>query len=499
MIKTHSGIWGPVLLVAIPLAVIGMLALKSITLEYSALDSQLSAAAMDTLRVANGALRTAALHMQDEAHQRVIEPASAGTFLIIREFVMHGGVDFVVIYNGENRFYPPEPTGMQLIVERERLRQLDPYLIKALAAPPNSSINVAKEDGTALMDCRPLKPERTACVLIGPQTLAAAFDGILTGLAPADSGWVISLVDPEGRTFPRDTTASTTPALVVLPMTEPMTGWRLEAHATAAAPQRTWRWLPPLAVVLSLTASWMGLGWTFARRHLAQLAEIKRRSEIAAQFSHELLTPLTNLGLYTDLLYRKADDSVAVRDYCAIMDAEIARLGRFTEDAITYSKGGIRQKTSRDTARPDTIIQGVIDRFAPLLDHANCTVRFHGHADDLVRLDVETLERITINLLDNACKYAPGGAVEITSRREGRKFTLVVRDFGPGIAPQLLDQIFEPLARGTHPGLPGFGLGLAVVSVLARAHGGCITAENAGPGARFRVTLTLDEVPSCTS
>jgi two-component system sensor histidine kinase MprB len=100
-----------------------------------------------------------------------------------------------------------------------------------------------------------------------------------------------------------------------------------------------------------------------------------------------------------------------------------------------------------------------------------------------------TIERAVGNLLDNAAKWSPAGAVvEVEVRDDGQ---LVVRDHGPGIAEEDLPYVFDRFyrARGAR-GMPGSGLGLAIVRQVAESHGGGVVAERAeGGGTRMVLSL----------
>jgi signal transduction histidine kinase len=114
-----------------------------------------------------------------------------------------------------------------------------------------------------------------------------------------------------------------------------------------------------------------------------------------------------------------------------------------------------------------------------------------GRAGEVRLFDRHSFERIAVNLLDNARKYAPGSAVEISTALRGDSLNLEVRDYGPGVPPNQQRRIFQPLVRGQNTGASGFGLGLATVRQLALQNGGDAWVEDACPGARFCVEMKV--------
>jgi len=101
-----------------------------------------------------------------------------------------------------------------------------------------------------------------------------------------------------------------------------------------------------------------------------------------------------------------------------------------------------------------------------------------------------------MNLTQNAVKFTPeGGRITVTMRQENQMFAGVsVRDTGPGIAPEFLDQIFDPFFRvkQSRSGPKGLGLGLSIVQALVELQGGTITARSEPrQGAELYFTLPL--------
>jgi signal transduction histidine kinase len=90
------------------------------------------------------------------------------------------------------------------------------------------------------------------------------------------------------------------------------------------------------------------------------------------------------------------------------------------------------------------------------------------------------------NLIENAVHHAPpGSAVDVDVSVRG----VTVRDYGDGIAADAMPQLFKRFWRGAHRRDEGAGLGLSICEEIAHAHGWTLQAENAGPGARFRINF----------
>ena len=114
----------------------------------------------------------------------------------------------------------------------------------------------------------------------------------------------------------------------------------------------------------------------------------------------------------------------------------------------------------------------------------------YGASQRLIRAREADLETALLNLLDNAVRFSPAGAMVRVSVAGGpERVTVTIRDAGPGISPQNLPRIFDRFFT-TDAARDGTGLGLAIVKAVAEAHGGAVRAESApGEGATFILTL----------
>ncbi len=115
--------------------------------------------------------------------------------------------------------------------------------------------------------------------------------------------------------------------------------------------------------------------------------------------------------------------------------------------------------------------------------------------------DPVRIGQIVTNLLNNAEKYGGDGKIYLSLAREGGEAVLTVRDEGIGIAPDMLERIFEPfvqVSRSRSARQCGLGLGLPLVRSLVHLHGGWISVQSPGlgEGAKFVVRLPLSEPPA---
>jgi signal transduction histidine kinase len=292
----------------------------------------------------------------------------------------------------------------------------------------------------------------------------------------------------------------------------PLAAWRLEYFSSGAALAATLGRGLSLQLVLGLSALGLvlaGLAVYFYRESTRDLREARRRVTFVNQVSHELKTPLTNIRLYADLIQRQLDGDGAVptndpklHEYAEVIAGESQRLSRLIANILTFARR--ERRALRLRRRPgvvDESVAAVIERFRPALAAEGVEVRFAAGASGPAHLDPDALEQILDNLLGNVEKYAPrSGSVEISSRTDGTRTTIVVADRGPGIPERHREAVFEPFQRLSdrlNEGVSGTGLGLSIARELARLHGGDLrlvpptTADNRrGPvGACFEVTL----------
>jgi two-component system sensor histidine kinase KdpD len=112
------------------------------------------------------------------------------------------------------------------------------------------------------------------------------------------------------------------------------------------------------------------------------------------------------------------------------------------------------------------------------------------------------IERVLVNLLENASKYTPAGShVTLSAEVQGAALKVAVSDDGPGLPPGREEALFQKFTRGNRESAtPGVGLGLAICRAIIESHHGTIVGVNRpGRGVSFSFTLPLGTPPVATT
>jgi len=230
----------------------------------------------------------------------------------------------------------------------------------------------------------------------------------------------------------------------------------------------------------------------------------RSQQQFIADSSHELRTPLTIIRGNLDLLKRSNDPANQAESLAAI-EGEVKRMAAIVDDLLFLAQLEAPRPGRFQLLDLDAIVAAVYRAVRPIAGERDLSL---GPVEPVqVRGDADQLERMLLNLVDNALKYTPpGGKVEIrigvqtvkpmAGGGPSRYATVSVSDTGPGIAPEHLPHLFERFyridkARSRQAG--GTGLGLAIVKGVAEAHGGWVTVESqVGKGSTFTVWLPMN-------
>jgi signal transduction histidine kinase len=220
----------------------------------------------------------------------------------------------------------------------------------------------------------------------------------------------------------------------------------------------------------------------------------RAKDEFLAVLGHEFRTPLAAIDASLRLLEADGVEEETARRMRAIIRRQADQLRCMVDDLLDVNRiisdGVVLERRPLDLAE--------------LAGHSATTIvsagKTRGHvvtieAEPVWTLgDAARLERVLVNLLDNALKYTPAGApIVLQVRPDGPDAVVAVRDSGIGIAPDQLPKIFDLFAR-VERRAGSLGIGLAVVRRLVEMHGGTVAAASDGPGRGSCFTVRLPRV-----
>lgn len=229
---------------------------------------------------------------------------------------------------------------------------------------------------------------------------------------------------------------------------------------------------------------------------LFQVSRLSTLGEMASALAHELNQPLGALTNYLNAAKRTLQNNgvEAVTRVTELMDkaveqglragAVIRRLREFIAKGETDQTRGSLKALVQESL---TLV---------LLTVKDKGVRIDVRLDptfDLVIMDKVQIQQVIVNLLRNAIEALDGRdlrEITVASEPEGeRHIAIEVRDTGPGVAPEMLERLFQPFATTKQEGM---GIGLSICRKIAESHGGRLTYHpNPRGGAVFRLTLIL--------
>ncbi|MEA2325359.1 MAG: hypothetical protein QOE68_318 [Thermoanaerobaculia bacterium] len=215
----------------------------------------------------------------------------------------------------------------------------------------------------------------------------------------------------------------------------------------------------------------------------------ERDAESKRVLAHELKTPLASMRSLTQLMNDFALSEAERSRVTSLLQHEAGKLETMVSTLLDLERLPLR-----DFATSSTLIdlgELTASRVDFLRAGTDRTLFVSADRDVFVRADAALLERVVDNLIGNALKYTTG-AVTVRVARRGNDAILEVEDRGPGISETEREKIFARFVRGTTAaGTNGLGLGLSLVSEIAKWHGGAASLDSVQGGSRFRITLPL--------
>lgn len=236
------------------------------------------------------------------------------------------------------------------------------------------------------------------------------------------------------------------------------------------------------------------------RESLLRQAELEQQRRLfITAVAHDLRTPLFALRGYLQGLEQGiATTPEKAAHYVRVCQEKADALERLIADPFAYARlEYIEQEPQREPLEFGAVAAAAADALRPRVEEKGVALLLDGPGEPVtLEADAHLLGRALGNLLENAVRFTPaGGEVRLRWREGAGRLVFSVADTGPGIPPQDLPRLFDPLFRGEssrNRETGGAGLGLTIAQRILVAHGGELTAANgAAGGAVFTGVLPL--------
>jgi two-component system sensor histidine kinase KdpD len=235
-----------------------------------------------------------------------------------------------------------------------------------------------------------------------------------------------------------------------------------------------------------------------AQARQAEMLEItdKLQTALLNSISHDLRTPLVSI---TGALSSLADDQIlldesARRNLIETASEEADRLNRLVGNLLDMTRlesGAMRFK--KEASDIQDVVGSALEELGSRIGKRPIQIEIPPDLP-LIQLDFVLIERVLVNVIDNAMKYSPSEMpIEIKAQIAGAFLEIEVADRGTGIPPEDLTRIFDKFYRVQRPGnVSGTGLGLSISKGIVQAQGGFISAENRqGGGTIITISIPL--------
>ncbi len=233
-------------------------------------------------------------------------------------------------------------------------------------------------------------------------------------------------------------------------------------------------------------------------RALEQADQASRaKSDFLANMSHEIRTPLTAVMGFTDLMSMSLDDQEQIENARAIKQNALHLLD-LVNDILDLSKlESARLNIESELVSLPALVAGLKSMHQMRAEQKNLDLSFHclTSIPQKIRTDPVRIRQVLVNLISNAVKFTEEGSVSVEFETVGSNLIVSVRDTGPGIAADQLNEMFLPFRQGTLGARRGgTGLGLSISKHLMELLGGELTVQSKpGQGSLFRISIPMWE------
>ena len=326
------------------------------------------------------------------------------------------------------------------------------------------------------------------------------------GGAPVDMAvaqWAFERSEPAGR---GTDTLHSSPTLV-LPLKAPMRTRGVLVVALPPGPlpgveQR--RLLQTCASLLAISLERIHY-IDVAQKSTVQIESERLRNSLLSAISHDLRTPLASLvGLAESLAMVQPPLPSAQQALASSIGQSAQRMSALVNNLLDMARLEAGAVQLNKAWQPlEEVVGSALAACIPAL----AAHRVDVHLPDdlpLLQIDAVLMERVLVNLLENAAKYTPPGtAIHLAAQAQSDAVALIISDEGPGLPKGREEQLFEKFERGARESAtPGVGLGLAICRAIVQAHGGSIRGDTMlnpqglPAGARFTLLLPRGTPPT---
>jgi signal transduction histidine kinase len=224
-----------------------------------------------------------------------------------------------------------------------------------------------------------------------------------------------------------------------------------------------------------------------SQERLVKSERLAAVGELAAMVGHDLRNPLSGIVGATYYLKMKLHSKIdeKEKEMLELIEKNVEYSNKIVNDLLDYSRDMRPEltETRLNTIMKETLLMVKIPNNVRVADSTRSNLK--------VKIDVEKMKRVFVNIIKNAIDAMPkGGELTIKSRKTGNKFEVIFADTGVGMSKNVLKKIWSPLFTTKAKGM---GLGLAICKRIVESHGGEIFVRSeVDEGTTFVITIPLE-------
>jgi signal transduction histidine kinase len=248
---------------------------------------------------------------------------------------------------------------------------------------------------------------------------------------------------------------------------------------------------------LAVTFNAMCASIQSARAELIRQERISTIGRLSSSIVHDLRNPLAAIYGGAEMLVDTELSPPQVKRLAANIYRASRRIQELLQDLVNVSRG---KSEAAEMCNLREVVEAACEASAAAAEAQGVIIHFTPEEDVELPIERARMERVFLNLIDNAIEAMPdGGAIQVVEHIRGDEVFIEFADTGPGIQPAIREKLFEPFVSAGKKN--GLGLGLALSRQTVLDHGGEIwveqsTGQNGSPGARFIIRLPLRRRPA---